>query len=208
MDYGMSCGWDSNSKAFVQAKAQRYIAFHPLASRKRDKEQQGQGSEDSEDQHKSIPSEELGLQPDGTIVLPGRDWMCIDAEHYFNITSLMNDSRSILDVHFEGFPYLVLLKKQGQELLHMEECLVNCGPLFRLGHLQPLCEAALYDEADEKPSFGTKASKLWMQARGVFAGREALKALQEALLRGRYEPMRLRGNAGAQALRDGLGGEA
>lgn len=41
---------------------------------------------------------ELGLQPDGTVVLPGREWMCIDAEHYFNITSLMNDSRCILDM--------------------------------------------------------------------------------------------------------------
>ncbi|KAL8270336.1 hypothetical protein Esti_005723 [Eimeria stiedai] len=169
-DYGMSCGWDSNSKSFVQVKAQRRIVFHPLALQKRARETQTTAGADP-DSPRIIPSDELGLQADGTIVLPGRNWMCIDAEHYFNITSLMNDSRCILEmrrlkdtfifheVHYEGFPYLVLIKKQGQELLHMEECLVNCGPLFRLGHLQPLCEAALYEEADEKPLPGTQASQ-------------------------------------------------
>ncbi|KAL8426631.1 hypothetical protein Efla_005888 [Eimeria flavescens] len=194
MDYGMSCGWDSSSRAFVQPKAQRRIVFHRLARPQKNRGTQAAAAAatavaaDKDGPARVIPSDELGLQADGSIVLPGHDWMCIDAEQYFNITSLMNDSRCILEakrlkdtfglsvqVHYEGFPYLVLIKKQGQELLHMEECLVNCGPLFRLGHLQPLCEAALYDEADDKPLAGTKA--------------------------------RVRRDAGAQAVCDGLGGQ-
>ncbi|CDJ44868.1 hypothetical protein, conserved [Eimeria tenella] len=172
MDYGMSCGWDAGSKNFVLPKAQRRIVFHKLASsnkekeKEKEKERQKQKASSrhkrlhaSDDAHKPIPTEELGLQADGSIVLPGREWMCIDAGHFFNITSLMNDSRSILEVHYEGFPYLVLFKKLGEVLQHMQEALVNCGPLFRLGHLQPLCEAALYEEADAQPARGTKASR-------------------------------------------------
>lgn len=39
---------------------------------------------------------ELGLQENGNVVLPGEDSVCIDAARYCNITSFINDSRSIL----------------------------------------------------------------------------------------------------------------
>ncbi|PFH35249.1 hypothetical protein BESB_061360 [Besnoitia besnoiti] len=106
---------------------------------------------------------EIGVQPDGTVVLPDDQYLCLDSSRYFNLMSLVNDSRDvpgqrrlkanlwIYELHFEGFPFFVFMKRMESDLRHMEECLVNCGAQYRFNHLQPLCEEALSHAVARKP---------------------------------------------------------
>lgn len=85
--------------------------------------------------------------------------------------SLVNDNRDnlgqrrlqanarIYELHLECFPFSVFTKRMESDLRHTEECLVNCGPLHRSNHLQPLCEEAFSRAVARKPEHGSEEGK-------------------------------------------------
>ncbi|PHJ22691.1 hypothetical protein CSUI_003452 [Cystoisospora suis] len=175
-DYSFDCGWRDMSFKFVATEdSRKLVRFHTeVASyiRQQNKnKRRKKGTPEKVVPKPVVAVEEIGLQPDGTVVLPDDQYLCLDSSRYFNQMSLINDNRDILgqrrlkanmwiyELHFEGFPFFVFMKRMESDLRHMEECLVNCGPLYRFNHLQPLCEEAFSRAIARKPEKDSEEEK-------------------------------------------------